>query len=181
MPMDMKEKIAQAALSILTQRRSKKLTVTDIVEKCHITRQAFYYHFADIPELLQWLLDKKTDEVLKEALSKGNGEDGLRCFFTMAVSFVPYVKQGMGSAYRDEVERMVYQYTERYFSLVAEGKNFYLDCTRLETKIIIRYHSQAIFGLLKDWTEDDTRHLNQIVHTVYRLMMEGIPPVGKAK
>ena len=50
MPVDMKEVIAQAAMKLLIEKHAKKLTVKDIVEECHITRQTFYYHFADIPE-----------------------------------------------------------------------------------------------------------------------------------
>ena len=33
------------------EKNKKKLTVKDIVDECQITRQAFYYHFEDIPEL----------------------------------------------------------------------------------------------------------------------------------
>lgn len=57
MPTDMKRTIAEAAQTLLVQRHVKKLTVKDIVEECHITRQAFYYHFADIPELLRWMIE----------------------------------------------------------------------------------------------------------------------------
>ena len=55
MPIDMKGTIAQAAMTLLTEKYVKKLTVKDIVEECHITRQTFYYHFADIPEMFRWI------------------------------------------------------------------------------------------------------------------------------
>ena len=54
MAIDMKKTIAEAASSLLFEKRVKKLTVKDIVEECHITRQAFYYHFEDIPDLIHW-------------------------------------------------------------------------------------------------------------------------------
>ena len=57
MPADMKQIIAQAAMNLLMRRGVKKLTVKDIVEECHITRQAFYYHFEDIPELFRWIME----------------------------------------------------------------------------------------------------------------------------
>ena len=56
----MKETIAQGALSLLLDDKVKKLTVKDIVDKCRITRQTFYYHFADITELFRWILEKRT-------------------------------------------------------------------------------------------------------------------------
>ena len=44
MPADMKQIIAEATRALLTECRLKKLTVKDIVERCNITRQTFYYH-----------------------------------------------------------------------------------------------------------------------------------------
>lgn len=181
MAADMKELIAQATNTLLVQKHVKKLTVKDIVAQCHITRQAFYYHFQDIPELLQWMIEQYTEQMFQEVLSKGNGEDGLRCFFVMAINAKPYVERGMDSNYGPELERLLRHYIRRFFIMASEHQNFYPECTHAEIKIIVRYHSQAIMGLLAEWTEEDTEQLDQIVHTVYRLTMEGIPPLAKPK
>ena len=50
------ELIVQAVERLLMQKKVKKLTVKDIVEECGITRQTFYYHFRDIPDLLKWVV-----------------------------------------------------------------------------------------------------------------------------
>lgn len=180
MAADMKELIAQATNTLLVEKHVKKLTVKDIVEQCHITRQAFYYHFQDIPELLKWMIEQYTEQMFQEVLSKGNGEEGLRCFFVMAINAIPYVERGMDSNYGPELERLLRHYIRRFFIMASERQNFYPECTRSEIKIIVRYHSQAIMGLLQEWTDEDTEQLDQIVHTVYRLTMEGIPPLGKS-
>ncbi len=180
MAADMKELIAQATNTLLVEKHVKKLTVKDIVEQCHITRQAFYYHFQDIPELLKWMIEQYTEQMFQEVLSKGNGEEGLRCFFVMAINAIPYVERGMDSNYGPELERLLRHYIRRFFIMASERQNFYPECTRAEIKIIVRYHSQAIMGLLQEWTDEDTEQLDQIVHTVYRLTMEGIPPLGKS-
>lgn len=176
MPTDMKEMIAQAAQTLLMERRVKKLTVKDIVEQCHITRQAFYYHFEDIPDLFRYIIKKFTEQMLEETLSKANAEEGLRCFFVMAVNALPYAQCGRDSNYREELEEISRRYIQQFFADAAESQNYYQQCSAAEAKIILRYHSQAILGLLQEWTEQDTEQLDQIVHTVYRLLMDGIPP-----
>lgn len=45
--------MAEAVKRLLMQKKVKKLTVKDIVDECSITRQTFYYHFEDIPDLLK--------------------------------------------------------------------------------------------------------------------------------
>lgn len=74
MPADMKERMAEAVKRLLIDRKVKKLTVKDIVEECKITRQSFYYHFEDIPSLLQWILEQGTEKLLQESRNQ-NGEE----------------------------------------------------------------------------------------------------------
>ena len=176
MPADMKEAIAQAARTLLTAQHVKKLTVKDLVEQCHITRQTFYYHFADIPELFRWMLERQTEQMLREIQSKGDPEEGLRYFFAMASQLAPHIQRGMDSSYRAELEPMLRQYLQRFFFLLAENRQYYAQCSVAEVKIISRYHSLAVLGLLQEWTPQDAEQLDQIVHTVYRLIAEGIPP-----
>lgn len=176
MPAHMKEIIAEAAIKLLIDDHVKRLTVKDIVEQCSITRQAFYYHFDDIPELFEWILEKKSEQMLEEILSKGNSEDALRCFFVTAINIAPHIKRGMNSGHRSELEALLRRYIQRFFGMVAESKGYYEYCSLAEVKVIYRYHSLAIFGMLQEWSDQDTHQLDQIVHTVYRLITEGIPP-----
>ena len=179
MPADMKQTIAQAAADLIMRKGGKKLTVKDIVEECHITRQAFYYHFADIPELFAWMMERETDQMLKAVLSKGTAEDGLRCFLVMATNLLPYIKRGMDSNYRPELEQLLMRYMQQFFAQAAEVKHLYSARSAAEIRLILRYHSCAVLGLLHQWTEEDSAHLDEIAHTVYGLMTEGIPPAGR--
>ncbi|WP_252192556.1 TetR/AcrR family transcriptional regulator [Pseudoflavonifractor sp. MCC625] len=175
-PTDMKKIIAEATQTLLFERHVKKLTVKDIVEQCNITRQAFYYHFDGIPELLRWMIEEYFEQVMGKALDQEDGEVGLRSFFVMAINIAPYVEHGMKSNYGEELKRLLRQCFLHYFTLASERKNFYPDCTRSQMKVILRYHSQAIMGLLEEWTDEDTEQLDQIVHTVYHIMTAEIPP-----
>ena len=68
MPIDMKAAICRSASELLTKKRTKKLTVKDIVEECGITRQTFYYHFQDIPDLICYMMEQGSKELLKIVL-----------------------------------------------------------------------------------------------------------------
>ena len=58
---DMKVIIAEAAKKRVTEKNVKRLTVKDIVGDCGITRQTFYYHFKDIRALLQWIVERESE------------------------------------------------------------------------------------------------------------------------
>ena len=176
MPMDMKEIIAEAAKKLLMEQNAKKLTVKDIVEECQITRQAFYYHFEDIPALIRWVLERDIKKMLQEVQTLGNGEQRLRYFFLVAINAAPYVKKGMQSNYRDDLERLLTQYALYLFEQIVETENLYQSCTRWEVNLILRYHSQAVLGILREWTPEDTKNFDRIVHQVYLLMAGQIQP-----
>lgn len=178
MQIDMKDSIAQAAKNLVVKKGVKKLTVKDIVEECHITRQAFYYHFEDIPALFRWILERDSERTLLEAKSMKNGEERLRYLFLLAINTLPYMKKGMETNYGYELEQMLTQYTMHLFEQMCDEEGLYQHCSRFEVNLILRYHCQATMGILRNWTETDTKNLDQIVHVVYRLMTEGISPLS---
>ena len=173
---DRKEVIAAAAKKLLMEKNLKKLTVKDIVEECRITRQTFYYHFEDIPALFRWMLEQDTDRVLLEVRSLDSGEARLRYLFILAINAMPYIKKGMESNYRQELERYLAQHTQHLLERLCDEYGLYQDRTRFEVSLILRYHSQAILGLMRNWTEADRKNLDQIVHTVFSLMTGRIAP-----
>ena len=177
MAADMKQTIAQAAKTLFMEKGVRKLTVKDFVEECGITRQTFYYHFEDIPALFRWMLEQDTRQTLLEARALERGEARLRFLFGMAINSLPYMKRGMQSNYRDELEQLLNQNIQHLFEQTCDEEGLYRSCTRFEVGLILRYHSQAIIGLLRGWTEEDTKNLDQIVHTVFRLIAEGISPM----
>ena len=48
MPKSTKNQIMNALAELLRVKRLDDITVTELVEKCGISRQAFYYHFSDL-------------------------------------------------------------------------------------------------------------------------------------
>lgn len=175
MAIDMKEEIAEAARKLLVDKKVKKLTVKDIVEECHITRQAFYYHFEDIPDMLKWMLEKGA-QTMREAGVGKDGEERLRYFVLMALNASAHVKKSMQSNYGDEIAHILTEHVYNIFEQTVEEKNLYQKYARSELKFILRYHSQAIMGILRSWTEDDTKNLDMIVHQMYLLLIGKVSP-----
>lgn len=176
MAADMKETIAEAARRLIFEKNKRKLTVKDIVMECQITRQAFYYHFEDIPALFCWVLERDMAQMLRETCNAEDEESALKHCFLVAINMLPYVKKSMNTNYGDEVERLLTKYIYRFFEQIIKEQNLYQSYDCDERKLIVRYHCQAIIGILKGWTEEDTRDLDQIVHRVYQLMSGAINP-----
>ena len=48
--------IKESFLKLLMERPLSQITVKDIVSDCGVNRNTFYYHFEDIPELLEQII-----------------------------------------------------------------------------------------------------------------------------
>ena len=56
-----KELIARALLQLAREKPVEKITVKDIVKLCGVNRNTFYYHFQDIPDVVDFLMRQQVD------------------------------------------------------------------------------------------------------------------------
>ena len=169
MPIDMKAAICRSASELLTKKRTKKLTVKDIVEECGITRQTFYYHFQDIPDLICYMMEQGSKELLENCLAQPTLEDKIRYLLSVALNVRPLIQRTISTSYQSELEPLLlcnnfilfsYQLTNESASssLVSDS------LTASQRKLLLRYHSLAFLGLVRTWSKDDSAHMDEIVH-----------------
>ena len=170
MPDDRKELIAAAAKRLLLRRDGKKLTVTDIVNECHITRQTFYYHFEDIPDLLLWMMNRNLERIMQEASMQSTPEESLKYLITLALSSRPFMEKAMHAGYQDELEQLVTQSFNSLIESILRRWHFPPGCTREQMSLMLRYHLTAVLGLTRSWAEEDTAHIDETVRDICRMM-----------
>ena len=184
MPDDRKELIAAAAGRLLLRRDGKKLTVTDIVNECHITRQTFYYHFEDIPDLLLWMMKRNLKRNMQEASMQSTPEESLKYLITLSLSSRLFVEKAMHAGYREELERLVMQSFNSLIERILRRWHFPPGCTREQMSLMLRYHLNAVVGLMRSWTEEDSAHIDETVRDIYRMMaasMNAFAPGGATR
>lgn len=127
--------------------------------------------FEGIPDMIQWSIKRGTRRLLEACKEQGGAEAALKYLFVFAINAIPEVRKGIESNYGKELEQTLMQGTYELFESIVEEENLYQNYSRQELKLILRYHSYAIFGILQDWTLEDTKNLDMIVHEVYLIMM----------
>lgn len=59
-----KKMLANTLISLMQKKSLSKITISEIVKECRINRKTFYYHFADIYELLEWHLEQEVTSLI---------------------------------------------------------------------------------------------------------------------
>ena len=84
MPNFTKKAIKETFVALLEERPLNRITVKDIVEACGINRNSFYYHFQDLPALLEEIIAQRVQELIDQHPTIDSVED---CF-DAALEFV---------------------------------------------------------------------------------------------
>lgn len=81
MAKETKQHILRGFSQLLNDNDFDKITVTMLVEKCNISRQTFYYHFADIQALINWGVQQYTHGCVETAKNAKNMQEATVIYF----------------------------------------------------------------------------------------------------
>ena len=57
--------IKETFIHLLEERPLNDITVKDIVERCGINRNSFYYHYQDIPTLIEEIIKEDAEAIIR--------------------------------------------------------------------------------------------------------------------
>lgn len=143
--------IIEAFVKLLDERPLNKITIKDIVEECGINRNTFYYHFRDVPDLIEAIVREETQLVLSKDVSVDSFEECLE----IAVQFILKNRRAnlhiFNSASRDMYEQQLMQIC-RYVVQSFLQKEF--EARRIcpeDREILVTCYGCQAFGLFIDW------------------------------
>lgn len=90
-----KEMIIKSFLSIAERDdvASDKISITDVVEECKISRQTFYYHFKDLDQMLKWAFENEINLIEKNINKYNNWADTILLFEGFLNKYKIYLKK----------------------------------------------------------------------------------------
>ena len=153
MPNFTEQAIKQAFVTLIKERPLPKIKVKDIVERCGINRNSFYYHYADLPALVDSIISDEVDRLTAGSGSAATLDDA----FISVVNFVTQNKQSVYHIY-SFVDHTV---SERYLmsmcdKVITAGFEQIYGGRKIgdrDRKIIIRHFKEELFGMLFNWLD----------------------------
>lgn len=149
-----KDAIINAFLQLLEEKPYNKITVNDIVEVCQINRNTFYYHFHDIPALLEEIVKRDTDHIIQAHQNFGSPLD---CFAPLVQLCVRRQKAILHiyhsvhcEVFLKELDRLcLYAITQYIDTTTGE-----LSLLPKDKELLIRFYKCALVGILLDWLNE---------------------------
>lgn len=73
-----KKMLADSLRKFLVQKPFSKVTVSEIIRDCGVNRKTFYYHFADINELLAWCFEEDFSRMVQQFSALDDLKENIR-------------------------------------------------------------------------------------------------------
>lgn len=97
--------IKRSFIKLLNEKPLSKISVRDIVEDCGINRNSFYYHFQDIPALLEEIVSEQSAAIIQKYPQPDSLEECFRAAFEFALSNKRAAYNIFNSVNRDLLDR----------------------------------------------------------------------------
>ena len=146
-----KAAIKKSFLKLLNEKPISQISVRDIAEGCGFNRNTIYYHYDDIPCLVEEIVIEAADHIIAQY----SDFSSLEACLEQAVEYALAHKRSVLNIYNSS-NRSVYELylmkvcgavVEKYISTVFGNTN--ADPVSLET--LIRFYKCESFGQIIDW------------------------------
>ena len=155
MPPFAKREIKNSFIKLLTERPISQITVKDIVERCGVNRNTFYYHFRDIPDAVEAVVKEELEDILKNQKSPESVSDCME----ILVNAVQKNKKAMLHLYRSIQRDVFADYLDHASeSVVEELVNRVVGEYEMDPedrRLVIRYYKCVFVGVILDWLRHD--------------------------
>ena len=152
-----REAIKATFIRLLEERQFSDITVKSIVEECGVNRNSFYYHFQDLPSLLEEIIREESDAVIKKYSSVNSIVECFDAIEEFASNRKKAIMHIYRSVSRDVFERYLMKTSEyflsRYIDALAESGEIDPSLIVRNKTLIVVYYKCLFFGVIIEWLE----------------------------
>lgn len=147
--------ILSALVDLLQEKPLEKITVTDVVNRAQINRGTFYAHYADIPDVVDRLL-QQTLFSIREALTQQPGSLGeaVHALMTQIRKILEedlfFSQKVMNSSAASLMQERLVQIVVEY---LLQNRDAFYSGDPKQYELWIRFGAGGLSNLFRDWFE----------------------------
>ena len=116
-----KQDLEASLKKLLLEKPLDKITIQDLTNDCGISRMAFYYHFKDIYDLVEWSCLEDATKALQGKKTYATWQEGLRQIFEAVLANKPFILNAYHSISREQIENYLFKLT---YALIADAVSY---------------------------------------------------------
>ena len=146
-----KQILEESLKKLMLQKPLDKITIRDLTEDCGISRMAFYYHFKDIYDLVEWSCLEDATRALAGKKTYDTWSEGLVQIFDAVYENKPFILNAYRCISRDQIESFLFHLTSDLLMNVVEEKAEGTSISEEDRRFIADFYKYSFVGLMLDW------------------------------
>lgn len=146
-----KRALAESLKKLLLKKPLTKITINDLTTDCGISRMAFYYHFKDIYDLVEWTCLEESRKALQGKKTYDTWQEGLLQIFEAVYENKPFIMNAYSSVHREQIENFLFQLTHDLIMGVVEEQSKDTTLTEEQKNFIADFYKYSFVGIMLDW------------------------------
>lgn len=114
--------ISKAFLSLIKTKSPDKITVIDICKHAHVSRETFYYHFADKYDLFKWIYKQGLTDRIRSHSTETLWSEMIEKVIFDAIEYNDLFSKVLGNASLEYSEIMFEALYEFYYDELSKGQ-----------------------------------------------------------
>ena len=162
-----KNAIKEAFLQLLDEKPLSQITVKQIVEACGVNRNTFYYHYQDVPALIEEIMLEQADRIIAEYPTV----DSIQTAMLVTVEFASGHKRAIlhiyNSTNRDIFELYLWKVCEYVVTTYSRTLFGPAATDDFDRQVVEQLYKCTCFGLVIDYL--NKRMKQDVVQQIDRL------------
>lgn len=162
-----KQNLEASLKKVMLQKPLDKITISDITLDCGISRMAFYYHFKDIYDLVEWSCLEDAKRALQGKKTYDTWQEGILQIFEAVLENKPFILNAYHSVSREQIENYLFSLTRALIMGVVEEQSKGFSITEEQKTFIADFYKYSFVGIMLDWIKQGMKEdYHEIVHNI---------------
>ena len=145
------EAIKNKFMELLNRKPINKITVKEIAAECEINRNSFYYHFNDLPSLLEVILTDEAERFVEMHNEAGSIYEHLLDAIDFAIENKTAVYHIYNSANREMFEHYLDRISTKTVSDYMDNATRDMNIVEADYDALVLYYKCLLVGFVIDW------------------------------
>ena len=162
-----KQAIKASFMKLLNERPLNQISVRNIVEDCGINRNSFYYHFQDIPTLIEEIVTEEADALIQKYPTINTLDECVNVAFHFALENKKAVLHIYNSVNRSIYEHYLMKICDYVVTSYLNTAFGEASVRESDHAILVRFFKCELFGLSFEWITNGMK--DDAIEEIYRL------------
>ena len=173
MPNLTKQALEESLKKLLLVKPLDKITINDLTNDCGISRMAFYYHFKDIYDLVEWACIEDATRALQGKKTYADWQEGLLQIFEAVQENKPFILNVYRSVSREQIENYLFQVTYDLIKGVVEEQAEGMSLPEEDLEFIAHFYKYSFVGVMLDWIRQGMKESPEVLTEKIGVTMRG--------